>query len=129
MYEWKVIEHLHTQSQVASDEEKQKLLDEGFVWFATMFEDERSNIHYNVYRKQTKKVWLNFDIKPNLSVTDEKGNTFTIIKLQNQVSELKGWLLLSPTDGTAFKPCHGYFSTWEIVKYLNDNGFTWHDVW
>lgn len=123
-YEWKVIEHLHTQPQYLVDEEKQKLLADGFVLFRSLFQDDRSNIHFNLYRKQLKKVWTDIDIIPNLSVKDEEGNVFTIIQLRNEVGETKGWLFLIPTDGVAYKPCDGYFGTHDIVKYLNENGFT-----
>lgn len=128
-YEWKVTEHWFTQGYGAAQREIDEMASDGFNFYHTLVDDDRK-CHYNIFRKKinNKKLWLDFDITPNLSVKDKEGNVFTIIQLRNQLAEMKGWILLSPTNGVAYKPCDSYFSTWDIVKYLNENGFELNDV-
>ena len=121
-YEWRVVEHWFSEGYGSVNIEKERMLSDGFEYVTTFSEDK---VHSNIYRKEIKdkKVWLDFHITPNLSVKDQEGNIFTIVQLQNELGEMRGWLILSPTDGIAYKPCNGYFSTWDITKYLNENEF------
>jgi len=122
-YEWRVVEHWFSQGYGSVNIEKERMLSDGFEYVTTFSEDK---IHSNIYRKKIKdeKVWLDFLITPNLSIKDKEGNIFTIVQLQSQLREFKGWLILSPTDGVVYKPNNSYyFSACELAVYLNENEF------